>query len=320
MATAGNWCLIESDPGVFTELIKGFGVNGVQVEELYTLDKESFNALKPIHGLIFLFKWIGNTEIDGTYVTDSRLDNIVFIKQVIENACATQAILSVLLNSQHADLDLGANLSEFKAFVSNFDPDTKGLALSNSEIIRQVHNSFSRQQLYEIVDKSQSKEEDAFHFVGYVPINGRLYELDGLKEAPIDLGAIPEGSDWTDIVRPVLEKRMMKYSEGEIHFNLMGIVSDRKMLYEREMKSLLQQQTAIEPEELNIRVKELESLIEDEERKRLTYKKENVRRKHNYLPLIIELLKALAEQGKLVNLVTQLKDKQRVKRPRTQPK
>jgi ubiquitin carboxyl-terminal hydrolase L5 len=60
-------------------------------------------------------------------------------------------------------------------------------------------------------DKTPSKEEDAFHFIGYVPINGRLYELDGLKEAPIDLGPIPDGSDWTDLVRPVLEKRMMKY-------------------------------------------------------------------------------------------------------------
>ena len=51
------------------------------------------------------------------------MENIVFIKQVIENACATQAILSVLLNCSHEDVNLGANLTEFKSFVNNFDPD-----------------------------------------------------------------------------------------------------------------------------------------------------------------------------------------------------
>lgn len=48
--------------------------------------------------------------------------------------------------------------------------------------------------MFELEDKTPSKEEDAFHFVAYMPINGRLYELDGLKEGPIDLGAIPDGS------------------------------------------------------------------------------------------------------------------------------
>jgi ubiquitin carboxyl-terminal hydrolase L5 len=42
----GNWCLIESDPGVFSELIRDFGVKGLQVEELWSLEKEDFDRIK----------------------------------------------------------------------------------------------------------------------------------------------------------------------------------------------------------------------------------------------------------------------------------
>ena len=76
----------------------------------------SFKNLEPVHGLIFLFKWVQDDEPAGSVVQDSRLEKIFFAKQVINNACATQAILSVLLNCTHSDLKLGETLTDFKVY------------------------------------------------------------------------------------------------------------------------------------------------------------------------------------------------------------
>lgn len=55
---AGAWCTIESDPGVFSTMLKDFGVKGLQVEELWGLDKSAVEALKsPLKAIIFLFKY-----------------------------------------------------------------------------------------------------------------------------------------------------------------------------------------------------------------------------------------------------------------------
>ena len=57
--------------------------------------------------------------------------------QVINNACATQALLSILLNCKHKDLELGETLTNFKEFTQDLDPGVCGL--SNLAL----HRSFS---------------------------------------------------------------------------------------------------------------------------------------------------------------------------------
>ncbi|KAH8395285.1 hypothetical protein KR222_008186 [Zaprionus bogoriensis] len=306
---AGNWCLIESDPGVFTELIREFGCEGAQVEEIWSLDSESFKDLEPIHGLIFLFKWVLEDEPAGKVVLDR--DHIFFAKQVINNACATQAILSLLLNLNHEDIKLGETLTNFKEFCQCFDPYNKGLTLSNASQIRTVHNSFARQTLFELDMKNQNKDEDVYHFVGYMPIAGRLYELDGLREGPIDLGEIKPEQNWIDVVRPIIEKRMQRYSDGEIHFNLMALISDRQRIYEQQIEKLLNPAAnAMDTEEdRQTEINSLRSYIQYEIEKKKRYKVENVRRKHNYLPFIVELLKMLGETGQLLPIYEKAKQR-----------
>lgn len=77
-----------------------------------------------------------------TFCIHESVTHLTF--QVINNACATQAIISILLNCKHPDLHLGSTLTDFKEFTQTFDGNMKGLALSNSDTIRAVHNSFAR--------------------------------------------------------------------------------------------------------------------------------------------------------------------------------
>lgn len=144
--------------------------------------------------------------------------------------------------------------------------------MSNASQIRTVHNSFARQTLFELDNSKNSKDEDVFHFISYLPINGRLYELDGLKEGPVDLGVVGD-QNWLDVVRPVIEKRIQKYSEGEIHFNLMAMVSDRQMLCQRQLDSLLNApEDTMDTDTKQSEIAKLKLQIEDEILKRKRYK------------------------------------------------
>jgi len=56
-------------------------------------------------------------------------------------------------------------------------------------------------------------------------------------------------------------------------------------------------------------ISRLRLLIEEEELKNKQYQMENIRRKHNYLPLIVEILKILAKEGQLLPLYEKAKER-----------
>ncbi|KAK4104808.1 ubiquitinyl hydrolase [Parathielavia hyrcaniae] len=283
---SGGWNTIESDAGVFTYLLDNLGVKDVQFEELLSLDPDALAQLHPVYGVIFLFKFptdtpyhAGDKPLDGTFDQDAA-ERLFFAAQTIQNACGTQALLSVLLNktpdsSSSTDedtIDIGPALAEFRDFTMALPPEYRGEALSNSELIRDVHNSFAKSSPF--VDETQRQPDegdDAFHFVAYSAVDGTLYELDGLQPAPISHGACRR-DDFPARVMDVLQRRIARYDTSEIRFNLLAMVRDLRV-QARELGDL--------------------ELLAREERKRRDWQFENALRRHNFVGFAGEVLKGV---------------------------
>ena len=252
---ADGWLELESDPGLFTLLLEDMGVEGTQVEEIYDLQREPLVDGGQCYGAIFLFKWIDDrrsrrkiVDEQELYVKDEEtVNNIFFAQQVIPNSCATHALVSILLNCP--SLHLGVTLTELQEHTRGMSPDNKGLAIGNCPQLAFAHNSHAAPRARRRTERSAASagmtgsrfsSGETFHFVSYVPINGRLFELDGLRKFPLDHG--PVGEDWTDKLREVISQRLGIATGGEpyhdIRFALMALVPDASSGLQRKLEML----------------------------------------------------------------------------------
>jgi ubiquitin carboxyl-terminal hydrolase L5 len=338
--SSNNWCTIESDPGVFTSLIESFGVKNAQLTELWSLDDDTLEQLIKdygnVYGLIFLFKWQqggeGSSSSDSAFggkpLSDDETPNdLFFAKQVTTNACATQALLSILLNSKTNDgggggsssLELGETLSNLKSFTTGRPSDLKGESIGSCEEIRTAHNSFARKEAF-LMDESQKRvageNEDVFHFIAYVPHSsggdggGIVYELDGLQSGPIQIGKDGESSkdgndsEWLKVARTAIQSRIEKYAATEIKFNLMALTQDKRIHIQSKLEKC---DSESEQQQYHME-------LANEEEQRQQWKMENERRRHNYVPFCVELIRALAGSGKLPELTKEAKERTEVMR------
>ncbi|THV06705.1 ubiquitin-specific protease [Dendrothele bispora CBS 962.96] len=287
---SSGWQLTESDPSVFTELLKTLGVPLI-VDDLYSLDSESLAALQPLHALIFLFKWVGTQDeaIAGTY--DPEFPGF-FAHQVVNNACATLAVLNALGNIP--SLEKGGQLTELFNFTTGMDPQTRGFVITSADWLREAHNSLSPPSAISLDGLGlPRKSEDAYHFVVYLPVMGSIYELDGLKPHAVKHGSYDEsGEGWLGRAREVIENRIATYPPGALEFSLLAVRDDPLPILQSQLGGL---QTSGKQSEAT----EVLEKIANENSKRERWAFENSLRRHNHVGLVYHLLIALAKAGRL---------------------
>lgn len=132
--------------------------------------------------------------------------------QTTNNACATVALLNIVMNADN--LDLGERLQSFKESTKDLCTALRGHSISSNKFIRKIHNSFTRRMdqlnadlclendVSDSMKKTMSRkagkqkrksnktslEEYGYHFIAYVPFGGFVWELDGLRSNPLELG------------------------------------------------------------------------------------------------------------------------------------
>ncbi|KZP12384.1 cysteine proteinase [Athelia psychrophila] len=305
---SSGWQLTESDPGVFTELLKTLGVPLI-FDDLYSLDPDTLATLQPLHALIFLFKYISPSGSSAPLPSAGTPDPDFagfFAHQTVNNACATLAVLNALGNLPLPSTAT-PDFAQLMSFAEPLDPASRGYVVTSADWLRAAHNALSPPAAISLdgLGLDPGEKEDAYHFVVYVPVGGALYELDGLKEHAVRHGGWDGRAEgWVGTARDVVETRIGTYPEGALEFSLLALRDD-------PLPALQAQLWQAQHSGDHAIASELLATLDAENTKRERWAFENSLRRHNHLGLLHALLLALARSGKLTPAVDAARTKGR---------
>lgn len=185
---------LESNPDIFNALAHKLGLSPVlSFQDVYSItDPELLTFLpQPVLALIMLFPLTDSYEEyrkqqDNANANDS--DGAVWFKQTIGNGCGLYALLHVLANLPRDFIV--QNLTLNKNLLLQISPDMSVEEVSRLvELLEQniqLDSNYGSQGQTEAPAASENTE---YHFITYVRgADGHLYELDGRRTGPVDLG------------------------------------------------------------------------------------------------------------------------------------
>jgi len=189
-----RWLPLESNPDVLNKLLGGMGVpSSWAINDVLGMDEELLAMVpQPVAAVILLYPI---NEVNETFKAEQEesikaagqevADKVYFMKQYVGNACGTLALIHAIANNTDT-ISLGDGaLKAFLEKTVEMSPVDRGHALEEDDGISQAHEAAAQEGQSAMVDRETQLDT---HFIAFVHVDGKLYELDGRKEFAINHG------------------------------------------------------------------------------------------------------------------------------------
>lgn len=165
------------------------------MQDVWSLDEDCLNTIqRPVLAVILLFPCteqyykFRDQQFDEIQKKGQTISpKLYYMKQIVQNACGTVALIHSIANSKDQINLLDGHLKTFLKESEDLDPIKRGELLEKCEGIMNLHKEIAQG------GHTETPEPEAhvdYHFVAFTHVDGCIYELDGRKQFPINHGPI----------------------------------------------------------------------------------------------------------------------------------
>ncbi|KAM0788648.1 hypothetical protein ACM66B_002750 [Microbotryomycetes sp. NB124-2] len=225
-STGPRWLPLESNPDSYTKWSAALGLdtNKWTFQEVYGLDDELLSWVKqPVKSVLLLFpitkayeqyRKAQDEDIAKNGVQD--VQDVIYFKQTIQNACGTMALLHALANSG-VELQDGPLKTLFRNAQDKDPYERAAMLVEDDGVASEVSRVHEDTASTGVTATPALSDDTDLHFLSFVEHKGNLIELDGRRESPVNHGKIQRGllEDSVQVIKHVIE-----LSEGNVNFNV----------------------------------------------------------------------------------------------------
>ncbi|KAI2465575.1 putative ubiquitin carboxyl-terminal hydrolase [Annulohypoxylon bovei var. microspora] len=198
-----SWVMLENNPEVMNQLALKLGLTSeLSFYDVWSLDEPELMAHipRPVLALLVILPrttaWQKDRQAEDAEMDDYKghgpEEPVIWFKQTIGNACGSIGFLHCAINgpaSQYIQPD--SDLDKIRRAAIPLGMNDRADMLYNSDPFEEAHKS-----CVQLGDTAATNEGNlGQHFVAFVKVNGKLWELEGSRKGPIDRGELRDDED-----------------------------------------------------------------------------------------------------------------------------